>query len=190
MRTFIAVDIGPDVRAALRRFQRRLRDKSGLDRPDVKWVEPDNIHLTLKFLGEVRDAHIADLCNAVTGVCENFETFELIFENFGTFGRPPRVLSCGLRESAELVKLQREIENSVAELGFEPEKRKFSAHLTLCRIKSAKAGRIISKCLEEVKNEVFGTAYVESVSIYKSELTNAGPLYTLMANGMLKKVIS
>ena len=88
MRLFIAVDITNQVRKKIDQIQQDLQKKTGLKKGSVKWVRPDLIHLTLKFLGEVRDEAVTEVCRIVKETAEDHPAFEMTVRDLGTFGRP------------------------------------------------------------------------------------------------------
>ena len=102
MRCFIAVDIDGGVRSGIADLQDELRRTADLKKSEVKWVDPGNIHLTLKFLGEVRDREISDVCRIVGEVAEKHKRFSVEIENVGTFGRPVRVVWAGVNDAGDL----------------------------------------------------------------------------------------
>lgn len=186
MRCFIAIDIDEQIRAKIGGFEDELRHKTGLDRPKVKWVEPSNIHLTLKFLGEVRDQVIRDVCGLVERIAAEHESFDVEFAGLGVFGRPARVLWVGTGENESLLSVQKDIEERFCKGGFGSDNKKFSGHLTLCRVKNPGAGRKIEVAIGDYRDLSFGTLAVDSIGIYKSELTSTGPVYTLISRSMLR----
>ena len=116
MRCFIAIDIDQNTRAALRSLQSTISEranKAGVKKSDVKWVQPEATHLTLKFLGEVEDNKIAEVCDIVKEIAANHESFEIAIESVGCFGgRSARVLWVGTGEGKEHVhRLQMELKN-------------------------------------------------------------------------------
>ena len=137
MRCFIAVDIDEAVRDDIGRMQDEIRQKADLKRSEAKWVEPENMHLTLKFLGEVRDQEIAEVCRIVSETAADHGRFSLEVEGVGTFGRPARVVWAGVGEEADLNALQKDLDGRLADAGWPKDAREFAAHLTLCRVKSA-----------------------------------------------------
>jgi 2'-5' RNA ligase len=222
MRLFVAIDINDDVRKAVAKLEQelkgRLKNQKGL-----KWVEPENMHLTLKFLGEVSagsetspnggdENRIDEINDALEMACLEKNPFEIDVSVVGTFGRPAKVLWLGSeKESDEIVKLAGDIEQALEELGFEKEVRPFSAHLTLARIKN-NIGKNLQQLLKDyskvnpvrdkesgipdgrqgrpVSNGVKIPAIsVDSVCLYKSQLTSDGPVYTLLRKIELKKDI-
>jgi 2'-5' RNA ligase len=184
MRVFIAIDIDEQLRKALGGLQDELRNKVDIKKGDVKWVNPDNIHLTLKFLGEIKDAQVVDVCNITKEVAGRHENFELALETVGHFGgRSARVLWVGTGQNSDnLLQLQSDLEEQLASAGWPKETRKFSGHLTLCRVRNSKAGVKLAQMTEEYKDFKLGTIWADSVSVYQSQLTPKGPVYTVLGN--------
>jgi len=189
MRVFIAIDIDEKIKKALSSLQKQLAVQADIEKPDVKWVKVDNIHLTLKFLGEVKAEKIADLCNIVAEAAQKHKSFELGIESVGYFGnRSARILWVGTRDGSDNVsELQEDIEQQLSLAGWPKENRKFSGHLTLCRVKSPKAGRRLAKITDDYKDFKLGILPVYSVSVYQSELTGKGPVYTVLGRYKLEK---
>ena len=184
MRVFIAIDINEQIRTALRNLQQQLQNKADIKKGDVKWVEPNNIHLTLKFLGEIKDEQVIDVCNIVEDVAGRHKSFELDIESVGSFGgRSARVLWVGAGEgSISLLQLQKDLEQHFASAGWPPETRKFASHLTLCRVKKSNAGIKLASITQDYKDYKLGTILADSVSVYQSQLTPRGPIYTVLGN--------
>jgi len=184
MRCFIAIDINEKIRKALADLQQLLQSKADIRKTDVKWVEPKAIHLTLKFLGEVKNQKVAQLCNIVKDAAGRHESFELQVQTVGHFGgRIARVLWVGTGEGNDnLLELQKDIEQQLTLAGWPPDSRKFAGHLTLCRIKNSKAGAGLAQMTENYKDLKLGTMTVDSVSVYQSRLTPKGPIYTVLGN--------
>jgi 2'-5' RNA ligase len=184
MRVFIAIDIDEQIRKALGNLQNELRSKVDIKKSDVKWVNPDNIHLTLKFLGEIKDQEAVDVCNITKEVASRHESFELALETVGHFGgRSARVLWIGTGQNSDnLLQLQSDLEEQLASAGWPRETRKFSGHLTLCRVRNSKAGVKLAQMTEGYKDFKLGTVSADSVSVYQSQLTPTGPIYTVLGN--------
>src|SRR4030042_2027607 len=142
MRCFIAIDITEEIRTALADLQEELAGSVDIRKGDVKWTEPEGIHLTLKFLGEVPDNQITEVFNVVKEVAGRHEAFDFAVKEVGSFGgRSARVLWVGAGlDCPELLELQQDLEDRLAEAGWPKEGRQFSGHLTLCRIRNSKAG--------------------------------------------------
>ena len=180
MRCFIATDINDGLRKEIEKlqseFKRRIKNQTG-----IKWVKPELIHLTLKFLGDVEDDRTEELCLEIEQVCSAQKSFKLEFSTVGSFGRPPKVLWLGMeKQPAQLDKLVQDIEQNFEELGFEKEQRPFSAHLTLARIKDDRPNRQLAEFIDNFGKVNAGSITVDSVCFYKSQLTSAGPVYTLL----------
>lgn len=188
MRVFIAIDLDEQVRKALGELQRNLCAKTDLNEKDVKWVDPEIMHLTLKFLGEIKDAELAEVCRTAGQVADRHQGFELQIQSVGTFGgKSPRVLWVGTGQGSEpLAKLQKDLETALGKLGFGQEKRQFTGHLTLCRIKNPKAGAELAKAAKEYCDAKLGISFVDAVTVYQSQLTGQGPIYTAMGNYKLQ----
>jgi 2'-5' RNA ligase len=184
MRVFIAIEIDEHIRKSLADLQKQLRDQADIRKGDVKWVNPESVHLTLKFLGEIKDSAVVEVCNIVENTAAQHSSFELAIESVGCFGtKAARVLWVGTGQGNErLFLLQNELEKNMAQAGWPEEARGFSGHLTLCRIKNAKAGVRLAGLCQDYNDFKLGTILVDSVSVYQSQLTPAGPIYTVLGN--------
>ena len=184
MRCFIAIDITEEIRTALGNLQDELRNKADVKKSDVKWISPEAIHLTLKFLGEIKDEQLVDICNINEKVASRHESFELDVESVGHFGgRSARVLWVGAGQNCDnLLQLQEDLEQQLDLAGWPKEGRKFSAHLTLCRIRNSKAGIKLAQMTQEYKDLKLGTMPADSISVYQSQLTPKGPIYTQLGD--------
>jgi 2'-5' RNA ligase len=134
LRLFVACELPPEMKAALTALQDALRRQGA---PRVRWVRPEGIHLTLKFLGAVPAQRVADICAALAPTVEGIRPLRLSLGSLGAFGgrRGARVVWVGLEGDVERVaELQRRVEAALARLGFPPENRAFSPHLTLARV--------------------------------------------------------
>ena len=188
MRVFIAVDIDEKTRAALGDLQQRLANGGDVGKGAVKWVNPKNIHLTLKFLGEIKDEKVVEVCNIVENVAGRHKNFELDIESVGYFGgKAAKVLWVGTGEgSNELHLLQKDIEKELVLAGWPEETREFTGHLTLCRIRKSSAGVKLARASEDYKDFKLGTMPADSVSVYQSQLRPTGPVYAVLGNYKLQ----
>ncbi len=184
MRVFIAIDIDEAIKKGLADLQSELRSKIDIKKSDAKWVNPQNVHLTLKFLGEIKDEQVVDVCNITKDVAGRHNSFDIDVETVGHFGgRSARVLWVGVGETCDqLLALQEDLEGQLASAGWPKEKRKFSGHLTLCRVRNSKAGFKLAQLTEEYKDFKLGTMPADSVCVYQSQLTPKGPIYTVLGN--------
>jgi len=157
----------------------------------VRWVPSKNIHLTLKFLGDVSPTNIDLLTQMLRAQADACPAFDIHIGGLGSFpsSKRPRVLFIGMQAPAELEALWRGIESETTRLGYESEGRGFSPHLTLGRVRqnnSTSDQQRIRKTLEETRIDSLGTARVDSVHLYKSELKPTGSVYTKLFSAPLK----
>ena len=184
MRTFIAIELTDEIKNELARIQARLKYAGG----DVKWVEKDNIHLTLKFLGEVQEERIDDVVSKLEAVAKVSKPFEMTIKDTGAFPNIdyPRVIWAGLDKGAgESKEIAQKIDEGLEQLGFQKETRAFSPHLTIGRVRSSKNKLELKEKVLSAKIEKPLAQRVDSVILFKSELTSNGPIYTrLHASGL------
>ena len=170
MRTFLAVEVPENIRRVVHDL---IQIEAKRDLP-IKWVAFENLHITLKFLGEIDENMRSEMNSAITGACEKHHPFQTILKGLGCFpnARNPRVLWVGVEQGhQDLCSLAADLEGSLAPLGFKPEKR-FHPHLTIGRIKKpCKVDHILAKALV---TDTFG---VDSVVLFKSTLKPDGPVY-------------
>lgn len=184
MRCFIAVDISEDVRKSIGGVINRLMPLSS----GVRWVAPGNMHLTLKFLGDVKDGSIPDIVKKLEAICDNFGPFAIEIKGTGVFPsvKYPNVIWVGAGESQELKNIHAIIQESMSEAGFEREKRKFSPHFTVGRVKDRRNIDLLIKELCTFKATVFGSIYIEEILLMRSELKPSGAEYSRIAVFKLK----
>jgi len=184
MRVFIAIDIDDKMRAAIADVQKQLNAKVDIKKGDVKWVEPENIHLTLKFLGELDEAKLPEVREITKQVAAAHQKFTLDIETVGSFGgRSAKVVWVGAGKGAdELLALQKDLDEQLTLADFPSEDREFSAHLTLCRVKNFKAGFKLADACVFFKDYKLSSISADALYIYQSQLTPAGPIYTLLAS--------
>jgi 2'-5' RNA ligase len=185
IRAFIAIELPSQIKATLSQFQDNLRTSKNAS---VKWVGPEGIHLTLKFLGNVDEAEIPALTKALSEAVRGVATFCLELGNPGAFPNPqaPRVVWVGVGGEIELLRaLHNNIDLVLTPLGFPPEKRAFSPHLTLGRVREeASPGerRRLGENIASLKTEAKLSFKVESLSLMRSKLTREGALYSRLAS--------
>ena len=185
LRTFVAVEITQAIRKRAGELIAALAGTSA----DVKWVEPHNLHLTLKFLGEVHQNEIAQVCQAVARGAAGVEPFELEARGAGAFpnaGRP-RTVWLGAGEGAEpMVVLHARVEAALAKLGYREEHRRFQPHLTIGRVRGAGAGIAeLGQLLQQQADFAAGRMTVGKVTLFASTLTADGPVYDVLGTGPL-----
>ncbi|MGD8402622.1 MAG: RNA 2',3'-cyclic phosphodiesterase [Anaerolineales bacterium] len=189
LRAFIAVEIPPEIHQAIDKETASIR--AALDKSLVRWVPTGNIHLTLKFLGDVSPANLEMLAQMLNVEVSKQPVFEMEFVGLGAFPNPkrPRVIWIGIQAPAGLEALQYGIESAAATLGYPAEKRPFSPHLTIGRVKQkiGSAGmQKIRTALEETKVGTLGSARVSAVHFFKSDLKPTGAVYTQLFSAPLK----
>jgi 2'-5' RNA ligase len=192
LRTFIAIELDADLRAGLERVQSGLRER--IAPRSVRWVRPDGIHLTLKFLGDTPLEVVEQVKQALDQAAVAATPFVVTVGGLGCFpnARRPRVLWAGLQEpTGTLARLQAAVEEHVAPLGFPTERRTFHPHLTLGRVQRyasksevQEIGQAISSSLEGK----IGEMKVTGVSYIKSDLQPSGAVYTTLHEAPLDAV--
>ena len=189
LRAFIAVEIPLELREAVGKATAPLQKGSGAV---VRWVSTENMHLTLKFLGDVSPSNVEMLSQMLRAEADLFNCFDLRLSGLGSFPslKRPRVIFIGIQAPPTLEALQRGLESACRRLGYESEERRFSPHLTIGRVKqnvTVPEQQTIRRALEETRIDVLGTARVDSVHLYKSDLRPTGSVYTRLYSAPLKK---
>ena len=190
VRSFIAIELPDEVKSALSRLQSQL--KSGGQYP-VKWVNPYRIHLTLKFLGNVTVAKITEITGAIASAAQGIPPFRLEVKGLGVFPNPRRVqvIWVGIvGDVDQLTRFQQRLEANLAPLGFAPETRSFTPHLTLARVRDQASpeerqglGQLIASTGFEATYEI----HVNAITLMKSQLTREGAIYSQISSIKLKK---
>ncbi|MDD5653088.1 MAG: RNA 2',3'-cyclic phosphodiesterase [Candidatus Omnitrophica bacterium] len=186
MRTFIAIELPKEIKLELAKLQEYLKQSGA----DVKWVAPENIHLTLKFLGERDDKKIKEIELIAEEIAKNHAGFEISLSSLGTFPGTnyPRVVWIGITQGAEQTeKIAAELEERIAKIGIPKEERGFSAHITIGRVKSnlnkeKLIQELSSTQLMAGKNLKFKAG---QITLFKSTLTPRGPIYEILKTANL-----
>jgi 2'-5' RNA ligase len=185
IRTFIAVGLDRPVRDRVVLLQEALAASDA----EVKWVEPENLHVTLLFLGEVDERDLVSVCRVVTECSGRLTPFTMSVERPGCFPnrRRPRTLWVGIGTGTqELVALHDALEPPLLDLGcYRREERQYTPHLTLGRMKADQPGDALGRALEKHAGWQCGEQPVREVLVMSSELTPKGPVYTVMGRGKL-----
>ena len=190
IRTFIAIKLDESIKDGLTKLQERL--KGEMPQGSVRWVRPEGIHLTLKFLGDVPASQIGKITEALEKSCQGFAPFSLSCAGLGCFPnlRRPHVVWVGIQEeTGNLAQLQKAIEENVAPLGYPTEKRKFSPHLTLGRVQrrvSPGDRRRLGELVGASQIGTLGQMEVHSINLIRSDLRPSGAVYTRLAEVELK----
>ena len=177
IRSFLAIELP---RAILKRIE-EVQDELRQSLSDVRWVNPEKIHLTLKFFGNIEEGRIEPIVKSIEELIHATSPFHLILRGVGAFPhlKNPRVIWMGLREGEEaLTSFQKQLEIQLKNIGIQPEDRPFHPHLTLGRMRSHKGKEDLLTRMEKYKEESFGDIHVERVVLFKSDLRPTGPIYT------------
>jgi 2'-5' RNA ligase len=185
IRSFVAVELPDEVRTALADLQEDLMAQA--PPKSVRWTRPTSIHLTLQFLGDVAPGQVEAIADALHGVCAEVAPFSFELKSLGVFPNPsrPRVVWVGVVEpSGTLVAVQKRAAQALAPLGFEPEKRAYTPHLTIGRAARYATRAELVEVGELVTRSQVGTlgqVHVEHLTLMKSDLQSSGAVYTPLA---------
>lgn len=189
IRAFIAIDLPAEILHNLQQVSVQLQQR--LIGIPLRWVPTQNIHLTLKFLGEVSVNNL-DLIKEILQVeAEKHAGFEVSMGELGAFPslHRPRVVWVGVQAPPVLITIQHEIEAQTTRLGYAPEERQFSPHLTLGRVAhniTPQEARQIGETLTDYKAGSLGTTRIEALHLYRSELSQRGATYTRLHSASLQ----
>ncbi|MFH1821519.1 MAG: RNA 2',3'-cyclic phosphodiesterase [Methanobacteriota archaeon] len=179
-RAFVAIDIDEEVRNRIVAAQEQL----GATGADLKLVEPPNIHVTMKFLGDVPDKKLGEITEALTRGATGTDKFDIGVKGIGVFPNLNyiRVIWAGVDEGKdELVELQRKIEGELEKAGFRRE-GSFVPHLTIARVRTARQKDKLASFVNEMSSAEFGVTRSLAVELKQSTLTPKGPIYSTLAN--------
>jgi 2'-5' RNA ligase len=184
MRCFIAIDINEKVKTAILELQRIFKGCNA----DIRWIKPENIHLTLKFLGNVEEDMLDKIRTKLEDICLRYKGFGLEAKGIGLFPdkRRPRVIWVDVNGNGNLRGLQSDIEGAMATMGFKKEERAFTPHLTIGRFRSRTGIDALYDKMQLYRDESFGVIDVRSVLLMESRLRPAGAEYRRVAEFALK----
>jgi len=187
-RAFIAISIPPSVQNKVEKIQDRLKQF----KTPVRWVKPSNLHLTLKFLGNISEEQLEETKKCLSFSSQGIDSFTLRATEIGVFPNKsfPKVLWLGFYEpSGTLQKLVENIENHLKQIGFKPENRKYAPHLTIGRIKPRKGKTEIFQMIKNEKSIFYDDILVTCYHIIKSDLKPSGPEYSVLHTFNLKEAV-
>lgn len=179
IRSFLAIELPKSIQKKIEEVQTDLR----ISHADVKWVHPENIHLTLKFLGNIEESRVEPILQAIGGPIQATSPFSIKVQGMGAFphSKNPRVIWVGLMDGERvLTTFQKELEGILAKIGFEPEGRPFQPHLTVGRVRTSRGKNDLVAKMEKHREEEFGSIEAEEVVLFRSELKPTGPIYTAL----------
>ncbi|MBA4348872.1 MAG: RNA 2',3'-cyclic phosphodiesterase [Thermodesulfovibrio sp.] len=179
MRCFIAIELPQDIKESISSLIDKLRHIS----KGIRWVPVENIHLTIKFLGEVKDDLIPEIEKRLSSIRMNHGSFSVAVRRTGAFPnfKYPNILWMGIDESEDLSRLYSDIDKTMSELGFEKENRKFSPHLTIGRVKDTKGIEPVFKEIYTLQDNLFGSIEAKEILLMKSVLKPTGAEYSKIA---------
>ncbi len=193
IRSFIAIELPDELKVGLTQLEARLKSNR---QPWVKWVDPNSIHLTLKFLGDVVRDSVDEISRMIEEAAQGIPPFQLEVNGLGVFPNLKRVQVAWVGLSGEVDKLgqlQQRIESNLARLGFAPESRAFTAHLTLARLGNRASLDERQKFGQLIADTKFETNYVirvDAISLMRSQLTREGAIYSRISSVKLEKPLS
>ncbi len=178
MRAFIAIEVSDEVRDNLLKAQERIGNKAA----KIKFVERENFHVTLKFLGEIDEATAEEVKESLAEIAKKHKKHRVRVKGVGVFPNPSyvRVIWAGIENDEGIKAIAADVEREMRRLGFKREKD-FVAHITIGRVKFVKDKAELAMALKELANEDFGEFEVNAIELKKSTLTPKGPIYETVA---------
>ncbi len=180
IRTFIAIDLSPAIKSALDTLIKKLKSHGSLP---VRWTAAQNIHITLKFLGDIDERRLPELKTRLISAVQGVQPFSLQVGKLGAFPNANRAriiwVGCQLEPAGFL--LQKSVEEATLEMGFPREKRPFSPHLTIGRVNTTSSSQdlaALARLIRETPVEWLGTQPVAGIRVYRSDLLPGGSRYT------------
>lgn len=184
IRTFIAVEIEERFRQELVRVQDKLRASGA----DVKWTEPQDIHLTLNFIGDIAPSKITSIREIMSGIAANIPAFPVDITELGAFPDIlfPKIIWAGITRNADiLARIANEFETGLDKFKTKKEDRKFAPHITLGRTRSSRGKDQLVAALEETNIPAGLTQMVNRLTLFQSQLTPQGPVYSVLGESAL-----
>jgi 2'-5' RNA ligase len=179
IRCFLAINFPSELKARLAELEADLKGV----RADVSWVKAENIHLTLKFLGEVGEERISSIQAAIREGFPEEGPLSLSLAGLGTFPNPrsPRVIWVGVEgEKERLLRLQERLERAMEKLGFPREARAFSPHITLGRVRSRQGCAELMGLVDRLQGCRLGDLEARTVELMRSQLHPTGAVYSIL----------
>jgi 2'-5' RNA ligase len=173
LRSFIAVDIGP--LDELVKFEEEISESGA----NVKLVEPENIHITLKFLGDTSEELVPKINEIIAESVSDIKPFEIKFNNAGAFPNLNyiKVLWVGIDDIGPLPEIAKRLDSNLKNLGFKSDSRGFKPHITVGRVKTKRNKNLLKRLVINSKDRIFGKLLVNKICLKKSILDSRGPTY-------------
>ena len=184
IRVFVAIEIDSEIKNKLSEYLSKLK-RTGAD---VKWVSPENIHLTLKFIGYIETGTLINLSRIINDAVSGIGPFSISIGNIGAFPsleKPRVVFVCVQERENNLLRIYENLDKGVEQLGIRKESKKYVGHITLGRVKSQKNISKLKNTLNTGTECYFGLEKVTSLSLIQSKLTPTGPIYSRLNNFIL-----
>jgi RNA 2',3'-cyclic 3'-phosphodiesterase len=184
MRLFVAITLDETIKESLIPIQESIKKYQ----PHAKLVERENIHLTLRFLGEISEAMLPQIFETLS-VAHDYDSFEMELKNIGAFPstKKPRIIWIGCEDKGLVLnKLYQSLESDLRAVGLPPDDKAFSAHITLARDKAPQSNNNFEALLKKYQGDPGGTQTVRQITLFQSTLTSDGPIYTNIRDFKLK----
>ncbi|MFH1854724.1 MAG: RNA 2',3'-cyclic phosphodiesterase [Candidatus Omnitrophota bacterium] len=184
IRAFIGVNIGIPAKQQILELINHLKKSNS----DVKWVGEPQMHLTLKFLGDIEQDKIPEISNTLKSIALKSSVFEISFSGIGAFPtiNRPRIIWLGIGNGSDNLRtLAALVEKEMENMGFTKEERDYKAHLTLGRVRSQKNIKELSKLLSETSFKYQANIRIDRLTLFQSTLTQKGAIYTILSEANL-----
>jgi len=179
MRAFFAIDLPKELKKSLTDFIAELQRSNIID---AKFVKPEQLHLTLKFLGEIHEPDLDKIKAVLSNVTNKTKRFELQLKGFGHFNYKVLCIGGDSGQKEAIGLLAEKIDSELNKLGFEKESRPYAVHLTLARVKWWKDKDRFKEIVEKYKEKIWGSFAVNEVKLMRSVLSRTGPVYSEIAS--------
>lgn len=191
MRAFIAIDLPPQCLTPIHQLMTQL--KALIPPTALRWTDPQQLHLTLKFLGEISETTAIDVQNGMQATLTSQPPFDLEIKGTGVFPsrRAASVVWLGVTASPDLMQLHEQLNQALHAVGIKPDKKHFNPHITLGRVRrpvDTKTRLWIGDVVDRFSSETFAQFLVQAVHVYQSELTPQGAFHTKLSTVLLDKV--
>lgn len=186
IRVFVAIEIDKGIKDKICEYQNKLKKSNA----GVKWIAPENIHLTLRFLGHIEEGHLDGLKKVIHDAILDVSPFTIKIEKVGAFPstRRPRVIFVCVNDiSNNLLNIFNKLNENMEGIGIQKETKNFVSHITIGRTKSQKNIAKLKKDLNSGDNHFFGEEDVSSIALIQSKLTPTGAIYTKLKNFIVGK---
>lgn len=191
MRTFIAIDFPPEI---IKKIDQVINYfKTQTPESAIKWVAPENLHLTIKFIGDISDDILPQAKFLISDALKNQPAINISIEGLGMFpdAKNPRVIWLGIIGGDPLVKIHESLDQRLKAIQIKPDRRGYSPHLTIARVRrqtDQKTARLIGETLSKFNVDSLGAIRVDEIRLYQSDLTPKGPTYSPLLSVPLNKV--